>query len=62
MPAMSLDQVQKREIQLKESMAGLGEAPDVVVETVAIIGTPVSLGAVSDVKKPKRSQCSSSRK
>ncbi len=38
------------------------EIPDVVVETVAIIETPVSLGAVSDVKKTKRSQCSSSRK
>ncbi|MEE8458584.1 MAG: hypothetical protein V3S08_01855, partial [Phycisphaerales bacterium] len=33
-----------------------------VVETVSNIETPVSLGAVSDVKKSKRSQCSSSKK
>ena len=33
-----------------------------VVETVSNIETTVSLGAVSDVKKSKRSQCSSSKK
>lgn len=29
MPATNLEQVQKREAQLKEAIAGLGEAPDV---------------------------------
>ena len=52
--------------QLIQDDSARAQAPVVVdvpvVETVSNIETPVSLGAVSDVKRTKRSQCSAGRK
>ena len=45
-----------------ESARAQVQTPDVKVETVSNIQTPVALGAVSDVKKTKRSQCSAGKK
>ena len=47
---------------LQDDSAQAQTQTDVKVETVANIETPVSLGAVSEVKTTKRSQCSSSKK
>ncbi len=45
-----------------DSARAQAQTPEVKVEAVANIQTPVALGAVSDVKKTKRSQCSAGKK